>query len=254
VLNASPTFLALRDDPEGPVAEAYRSLRANLKFVLAQDERIRVLAFTSCSQGEGKSVTNIDVALAFALGGKRVLLVDADMRRPVVARYLGLPNVPGLSEILSGSARWQECVQETHVPQLGVIAAGRQPRTPGDLLAGDACEQLIDELRGAYDLVVFDVPPALAVADTEAFASRLDAVVLLARSRRLTRTVLSRTAGRLRGAGANLIGCVLNADRPNRSESKYGYGYGYGYGSGPARGERGDHAGRRETVHSSRAD
>jgi len=254
VENASPTFLALRDDPEGPIAEAYRSLRANLKFVLANDEGIRVLAFTSCSQGEGKSVTNIDVALAFALGGKRVLLVDADMRRPAVARYLGLSNVPGLAEILSGSARWQECVQATHVPQLSVVVAGRQPRSPGDLLAGEACDQLIHEMREAYDLVVFDVPPALAVADTEAFASRLDAVVLLARSRWLTRSVLARTADRLRGAGANLIGCVLNADRPNRSESKYGYGYGYGYGASPARGERGDRARRRETVGSSRED
>lgn len=249
VETANETFLALRDDPEGPIAEAYRSLRANLKFVLATDPRIQVLAFTSCSQGEGKSVTNIDVALAFALGGKRVLLVDADMRRPAVARYLGLSATPGLAEILSGGASWRECVQESHVPQLSVIAAGRQPRAPGDLLAGESCERLIDELREAYDLVVFDVPPALAVADTEAFVARLDAVVLLARSRRLTRTVLARTTSRLKGAGARLIGCVLNADRPNRTESRYGYGYGYGYdagsgdGSAPGRRER-----RRKTV------
>ncbi len=248
VAAVTDTFLALRDDPEGPIAEAYRSLRANLKFVLASDPRIRVLAFTSCSQGEGKSVTNIDVALAFALGGKRVLIVDADMRRPTVARYLGLALTPGLSEILSNTASWRECVQESHVPTLSVIAAGKQPRSPGDLLAGESCERLIDELRDAYDLVIFDVPPALAVADTESFVARLDAVVLLARSRRLTRTVLARTAGRLRGAGANLIGCVLNADRPNRRESKYGYGYGYGYGpdlSGDARKSRSE---RRERV------
>jgi Mrp family chromosome partitioning ATPase len=116
------------------------------------------------------------------------------------------------------------------------------------LLAGKACEDLIDELRAAYDLVVFDVPPALAVADTESFVARLDAVVLLARSRRLTRTVLARTAGRLRGAGANLIGCVLNADRPNRTESKYGYGYGYGTDSAPHRNERKTRAERRERV------
>ncbi len=242
------TFLALRDDPEGPIAEAYRSLRANLKFVLANDPRIRVLAFTSCSQGEGKSVTNIDVALAFALGGKRVLLVDADMRRPTVARYLGLALTPGLSEILSNGANWRECVQESHVPTLSVISAGRQPRSPGDLLAGETCERLIDEIRDAYDLVIFDVPPALAVADTESFVARLDAVVLLARSRRLTRTVLARTAGRLRGAGANLIGCVLNADRPNRTESKYGYGYGYGYGPDLGGDARKSRAARRERV------
>ncbi len=251
---ATDTFLAMRDDPEGPIAEAYRSLRANLKFVLATDPRIKVLAFTSCSQGEGKSVTNIDVALAFALGGKRVLIVDADMRRPTVARYLGLAVTPGLSEVLSGGASWRECVQESHVPQLSVIAAGRQPRSPGDLLAGESCERLIAELREAYDLVVFDVPPALAVADTESFVARLDAVVLLARSRRLTRTVLARAAGRLRGAGAHLIGCVLNADRPNRTESKYGYGYGYGYGAPVADGGRKQRGERRETVGSAGPD
>jgi len=245
---ATDTFLAMRDDPEGPIAEAYRSLRANLKFVLVSDPRIKVLAFTSCSQGEGKSVTNIDIALAFALGGKRVLLVDADMRRPTVARYLGLAVTPGLSEILSGGANWRECVQESHVPQMSVIAAGKQPRSPGDLLAGESCERLIDELRDAYDLVVFDVPPALAVADTESFVARLDGVVLLARSRRLTRTVLARAAGRLRGAGANLIGCVLNADRPNRTESKYGYGYGYGYGAPAAGHERKQRFEEREPV------
>lgn len=253
VAAATDTFLALRDDPEGPIAEAYRSLRANLKFVLASDPRIQVIAFTSCSQGEGKSVTNIDVALAFALGGKRVLLVDADMRRPTVARYLGLASTPGLAEILSGTANWRECLQESHVPQLAVIAAGRQPRSPGDLLAGESCERFVDEVRAQYDLVVFDVPPALAVADTESFVARLDAVVLLARSRRLTRTVLARAASRLRGAGAHMIGCVLNADRPNRTESRYGYGYGYGYGE-PA--PRDEHArrDRRTPVGASRSD
>jgi Mrp family chromosome partitioning ATPase len=113
---------------------------------------------------------------------------------------------------------------------LKVITAGKHASSPGDLLESKACEELIAELRASHDLVVFDVPPALAVADTEGFASKLDAVVLLCRSRKLTRAVIARTAERLRGAGANLIGAVLNADRPNRMEGGYGYGYGYGYG------------------------
>lgn len=254
VQTATDTFLALRDEPDGPIAEAYRSLRANLKFVLASDPKIRVLTFTSCSQGEGKSVTNIDIALAFAMGGKRVLLVDADMRRPAVARYLGLSPTPGLAEILGAGGNWRECVQDSGIQNLSVIASGRQPRSPGDLLAGEVCAQLVDELRAAYDLVVFDVPPALAVADTESFVSRLDAVVLLARSRRLTRTVLARTTSRLRGAGANLIGCILNADRPNRTESKYGYGYGYGYGAPLPREQRTERVERRERVGSAPKD
>lgn len=229
VATASDEFLALRDEPDGAIAEAYRSLRANLKFALAADETMKVIAFTSTSQGEGKSVTNIDVALAFALGEKRVCLVDADMRRPSVHRYLGVDLAPGLSDVLEGRARWSECVREIELGNLHVISAGKQARSPGDLLTSRACDELIAELRAHYDLVVFDVPPALAVADTEGFASKLDATVLLCRSRKLTRAVIERTCERLRGAGANLIGCVLNADRPNRKEQRYGYGYGYGY-------------------------
>lgn len=227
--HAGEHFLALRDDPEGAIAEAYRSVRANLKFALSADRELKTFAVTSSSQGEGKSVTNIDLALAFALAGKRVLIVDADMRRPVVHSYLGLSISPGFSDILAGKARWSECVHETNFANLHAITAGKQPGNPGDLLESRNCEVTIREVRDAYDIVVFDVPPALAVADTEGFAGKLDALVLLCRSRKLTRAIVARTTERLRSAGANLIGSVLNADRPNRVESRYGYGYGYGY-------------------------
>jgi Mrp family chromosome partitioning ATPase len=112
---------------------------------------------------------------------------------------------------------------------LDVITAGKSPSSPGDLLDSAACTRLFDELRGEYDLIVFDVPPALAVADIDNIAARLDAVLLLAKSNKISGPIVSAAANRLRQVGANLIGTVLNAVSAS-SGGTYGYGYGYGYG------------------------
>lgn len=234
IRGAGSDFVALRDEPESAVAEAYRSLRSNLKFVLntGQPElEQKAIAFTSCTQGEGKSVTNVDMALAFALAGKRVLLVDADMRRPAVSRYLRVSLSPGLSDVLRGELDWRECVQAEVFPGLDVLPAGPQPASPGDLFAGKQTRRFIEETREAYDLVVFDVPPALAVADIDCLAPLLDALLLVTRSAKLSQAVVQEGVRRLRRTGANVVGAVLNAARPSRGEQKYGYGYGYGYGS-----------------------
>lgn len=231
VKGAGAEFVAMRDDPEGAVAEAYRSVRANLKFVLSGNSELRSLAFTSCTEGEGKSTTNVDLALAFACSGKRVLLVDADMRRPSTHRLLGLDRRPGLSAVLQGGCDWRDAIQRNVADNLDVLTAGQQPANPGDLLAGDAALTLLTELQQVYDLVIFDVPPALAVADIDGFAARLDGVLLLTKSGTLSQSVVRHAVRKLEQVGANLVGAVLNAARPTRNEQKYGYGYGYGYGS-----------------------
>lgn len=231
VKHAGGEFLALRDDPEGAVAEAYRSVRANLKFVLSGTSELRTLAFTSCTQGEGKSTTNVDLALAFAVGGRRVLLVDADMRRPSTHRYLGVDRLPGLSDVLKGAMNWRDGVQHEVAENLDVLPAGKQPANPGDLLASEEALRLLEEVKHEYDLVIFDVPPALAVADIDGFAARLDGLILLVKSGKLSQGVVRQAVRKLEQVGANLVGSVLNAARPTRNEQKYGYGYGYGYGS-----------------------
>jgi capsular exopolysaccharide synthesis family protein len=232
VKRADARFIALRDDPRGATAESYRSLRANLKHALAASGEVRAIAFTSCAQGEGKSATNIDVALAFGLSGKRVLLVDADMRRPSVHMHLGLEQSPGLSDVLTGKVSWRDLVRKEVERNVDVITAGRQPANPGELLEGPSAARMLEEARGAYDLVVFDVPPALAVADIEAFAARLDAVLLVCRAGRVSPEVVGEAAERLRQVGANLIGAVLNAVGAASRRARYGHGYGYGYGYG----------------------
>ncbi|MEZ6017590.1 MAG: polysaccharide biosynthesis tyrosine autokinase [Planctomycetota bacterium] len=232
VKNAPDHFVALRDDPEGPIAEAYRALRSNLKFIIGGSNGRKTLAITSCVPGEGKSVTNVDVALSFAMSGKRVLLVDADMRRPSVSRYLQIGPARGLSDVLRETHAWQDCLVPSCHENLTVLPSGGVPEAPGDLLAGARSRELIAELREAYDLVVFDVPPVLAVADIECLAPHVEAVLLLCRSSKLTDSAVRHAATRLRQVGANVVGAVLNAVVARGVTSgDYGYGYGYGYGT-----------------------
>ena len=220
-------FIALRDAPDGPIAEAFRSLRANLKFALGGRQAVECVGITSSLPAEGKSVTSINLALAFATSGRKVLLVDADLRWPSVHRYMQLDESPGLSEILRREVRWEECLIQVRGSDLHVVTSGVPTDSAGDLLDGTEMNSFLSEVRQHYDLVLFDLPPALAVADTATFASRLDAMVLLCRSRKLTRAVVQRTASRLRSCGANVIGAILNADRPRRSSAVYGYEYEY---------------------------
>lgn len=222
-------FVPLRDEPAGAAAEAFRALRSNLKFLIRSKEGGSTLAVTSSGPAEGKSMTNIDVALSFAMAGKRVLLVDADMRRGSVSQYLGIPRTPGLSEVLQGSAGWRECLVDTFAESLHVLPAGSVPASPGDLLAGPRTAAIVDEMRDSFDLVVLDVAPVLAVADIECLAAQLDTVLLLCRSSKTTDAQVRDSVTRLRQVGANVVATVLNGVKGRRGD--YGYGYGYGYGT-----------------------
>ena len=230
VRDAIQYFVPLRDDPEGPTAEAYRSLRANLKFALSTDSDLRTLAVTSCTPGEGKSSSNVALAMAFARSGRRVALVDCDMRRPSIHRYLRLGLENGLSDVLEGRRAWSDVVHRGVGERLDVLTAGEQPHSPGDLLDGQAFAKLLEDLGREYDLVVCDVPPAIAVSDIESCAARLDAVVLLVRSDRASARQVEQATRRLRQSGANLIGAILNGVGTSLVNGKYGDSYGYGYG------------------------
>jgi tyrosine-protein kinase Etk/Wzc len=227
----SKWFLALRDAPNSPAAEAYRSLRANLRFA-AKGRELKSLAITSSGQGEGKSVTTLDLAIALANGGAKVVVVDADLRRPVVHKHFAMDISPGLSQVLQDELPWREAVKQNGVVGLEVITAGKVSGQPGDLLASRAMAGLVKELGQAYDFVLFDVPPVLAVADAAGFLHELDGIFLLCRYDQAPEAVVAGAARRLQTTGANLLGSILNGIRHSRlaSYGKYGYGYGYGYG------------------------
>ncbi|MFT5284213.1 MAG: capsular exopolysaccharide synthesis family protein [Planctomycetota bacterium] len=219
-------FLALRDDPDGPVAEAYRSLRANLRFSLGGEKEIRTLAVTSCTPGEGKSVTNADLAIAFASGNKRVLLVDADLRKPRVHKNFPVNRSPGIADVMLDDENWRDAVQLSGIENLEILSAGVHRGKPGDIIARPDFSHLVDELSAEYDIVIFDLPPALVVADVENFAHKLDALLLLYRSDGVSRDAIRTASTRLRQTGCNLVGTILNAVRPEHGKAG-GYYHSY---------------------------
>jgi len=226
-------FLALRDAPDSAAAESYRALRANLRFA-AKSKDIKTLTITSATQGEGKSTTIADLAIALAHGGAKVLLIDADLRRPVVHTMFEQPLGPGLAEILLGSQEWQDAIRPAgEIVGLNVITAGtvNGGTNPGDLLALERVNSLVAELREAYDFVLFDVPPVLAVADAASFLNQLDAILLLCLYDHVPENALAGAAKRLALSGAEPIGAVLNRVlAPRRSNKHHDYAY-YSYDS-----------------------
>ena len=210
-------------------AEAYRQLRTNLQF-LNVDEPPKVIMISSAVPSEGKTTVAVNLALTLAEAGRSVILVEGDLRRPRVTRYLGMVGGAGLTNILAGSAEVEEVLQPYGDGDLQVIAAGPTPPNPSELLASSQMFKLIDELRGKNDFVLIDAPPLLPVADASGLAVIVDGVVLSVRYGSTRKEQLQQTRATLDRVGARTLGVILNIVPPKAEViSAYGYGYGYGY-------------------------
>lgn len=217
--------LILRDEPLGAAAEAIRRLRTNLQFTDV-DDRPRSIVITSSVPGEGKSTTSMNLAVALADAGSRVILVDADLRRPSVASSLGLEGRVGLTTVLIGRAELDDVVQHWEETSLDVLPSGRIPPNPSELLGSGAMEKLLDELTARYDVVLLDSPPLLPVADAAVLSKLVGGVVVIAGANRVHRPQLQETMNALATASANVHGVVLN--RMSRQETgAYTYYSGY---------------------------
>jgi len=211
--------------------EAFRSLRTSLVFTAGAGES-RVIAVTSSQPLEGKTTTACNLATALALGGSRVLLIDADMRRPGLHQVMGVPNEMGLSQLLVGQSRVREAVQRTNEPNLFVITAGRTPPNPSELLASDRMKGFLANLaHGPFDWVVLDTPPVLAVTDAVVLASQVSAVVFVVGSEMTRRVHAERALTTLRAGKPRSIGVVLNRVDFDRNKYYYARYYGYNYKS-----------------------
>ena len=216
--------------------EAFRNLFSSLRF-LNSDSPIRSIAITSSLPTEGKSLVNILLAKTISEMGQRVLLIDADLRKPQLHHRLGQDNITGLSNLLTddGDLHWREAIQ----PVKGrdnwwVITAGRRPPDPARLLSSHRMGALVDDLAksGDFDLIIYDTPPVLGLADAMLVAEHLDGIILLVSLARVDRGLPKEAIQRVRSAGAPLLGIVTNAvKKESRSSTAYGYGYGYGYGN-----------------------
>src|SRR5690625_3129262 len=168
-------------NPRSPISEQYRTLRTNLEFS-SVDKDLKTILVTSSSPGEGKSMTTANLAVVYAQQGKKVLLIDADLRKPTVHYTFRLDNLRGLSNILVNEARLEETAHSTGIDHLDVISSGPIPPNPSELLGSKRMESFIEEASNLYDLVIFDTPPILAVTDAQILANIVDGSVLVVRS------------------------------------------------------------------------
>jgi capsular exopolysaccharide synthesis family protein len=208
---ATPLDLASHASPRSVFAEAFKNLRTSLLLASA-DHPPRHIVVTSCEPSAGKSTTSINLAIVLTQMERRVLLIDADLRRPRLHKTLGLQNDVGLSSYLSGNVPADALAHETTIPGLDVVTAGPVPPNPSELLDSPGLLSLLTGLEenGGYDFVIFDSPPALQVSDSRILSSRVDATILVVRARYTNRTALAQGLAKLRQARAHLVGAVLN--------------------------------------------
>lgn len=237
-------LVALRH-PRSPASEAYRLLRTNLHFA-GLGSRVRVLLVTSPGAAEGKSTTVANLGVTLAQAGRRVVVVDADLRRPRMHGLFGVTAARGLTHLLVGEdcveAALEGTVRPTALPGLSVLPCGPIPPNPAELLGGARCDQVLAALRERFDLVLVDSPPVLAVTDALLLARRADGVVMVLRQGETPRAAAREAREALERAGGRVLGAVLNGVRPEGGEYRYYYHYYYGRGGGdavPATGEGG---------------
>jgi len=214
-----------------PFAEAYRALRANISFS-SIDEQVRTVAVTSAAPGEGKTTTAINLAIIMAQAYPRVLLVDADFRRPSVHQMLGAwPATPssarvGLSNVIVGSAKLDDVVLETQFEHLGLVSAGAIPPNPNELLGSRRMASVMKELTEMADVVLIDTPPCLLYSDAYVISHLVDGVLYVLRAGGQNKAAQRRVQRQLQQSKARLLGVVFNGVDVQDGSSAYDY-YGY---------------------------
>ncbi|MFF2481803.1 CpsD/CapB family tyrosine-protein kinase [Paenibacillus sp. NPDC058071] len=196
-------------NPSSSVSEAYRTLRTNIQFS-SVDNPIQVLMAASALSGEGKSTVISNLAAAYALEGKRVLLIDGDLRKPSIHRLFQQTNRVGLTNYLSGQCLPAEMIKESEIDGLSIITSGPAPPNPAELLGSNRMKGLVDELRTQYDLILFDTPPVLAVTDGIVVSSLCDGVLLVVHCGKIKKSYVRKAKEKLDFVQARVIGTVLN--------------------------------------------
>ena len=214
----------------------FRSLRTSIHFSAINREK-KVLITTSTFPGEGKTTISANLAITLSQTGARVLVIDADMRRPSLHTKYGHSKVPGLSEVLAGDVPAQSILHDTNIPNLTLLTAGTTPPNPAELLGSEKMAALLVTLREEYDHIIIDAPPVLAVTDAPLLTSQCDMVIIVLETERVPAKAAQRMAEMLASVHAPVGGIVIN-DKSGASMERYGYygrrysSYGYGYGAG----------------------
>lgn len=233
-IRSDPSKLITLSRPHSPTSEAYRVLRTAIQFAIAGDDAKRILLISSAVPQEGKSTTAANLAVVMAQTGNRVLLIDADLRRPSQHRIFGLANKKGMSSLLlqynlsdkdeSLQALLEETVQETTLDTLHVMTCGPIPPNPSELLVNRKMDNLLTKVSDEYDFVILDSPPVLSVTDASVLSAKSDAMLLVVKAARSRKQYVKQLTSRLNELNANVLGFVLNALAP-KSEGHSAYYY-----------------------------
>lgn len=215
-------------EPKNVISEQFRTVKTNIEFAGAALDQLQVVMFTSAEMSDGKSTVAANVAVTWAQAGKRVLLVDADLRRPTSHSTFSVSNTRGLTSILASDMQPRDLVHETFVPKLSVLPSGPVPPNPAELLGSKRMDALIKWMRNNYDMVVLDVPPVMAVTDAQVMFKLVDGIVLVTTIGKTLKGNLKRTVETIALTETRVLGCVERVKNKG-GDAGYGYGYGYGY-------------------------
>lgn len=210
-------------NPKSPISEQYRAIRTNIQFA-SIDKDLKTLMITSSGPGEGKSTTVANLAVVMAQQGKRVLLIDGDLRKPTVHYTFKVSNIYGVTNVLTRQTKLHNAIVSTKIPDVDVLPSGPIPPNPSELIDSKSMDFLIEEASALYDYVLFDTPPIMAVTDAQLLSHRVDGVILVVSSGKTQIEGAVKAKELLNHANAKILGTVLNAKEIRNENYYYYYG------------------------------
>ncbi|MFS0596024.1 CpsD/CapB family tyrosine-protein kinase [Peribacillus frigoritolerans] len=212
--------LVAQNNPKSPITEQYRLIRTNIQFS-SVDKEIKTIVVTSSEPNDGKSTTAANLAIVLAQEEKKVLLVDADLRKPSVHYAFNLSNIHGLTSVLTKKIDFKKTILNSNVSNLDILTSGPIPPNPSELLNSKAIEAAIDELKQIYDYIIFDTPPVLVVPDSQIVANKCDGVIMVVASGKTNKQSAVKAKDLLMKANTSLLGVVLNGVQTDNSNYYY---------------------------------
>jgi len=213
-------------NPKSIVSEQFRTMRTNINFSMP-DKELQTILVTSSSPGDGKSTVVANTAVVYAEEGKRVLLIDADMRKPTVHYTFHMTNTMGLSNLLTRQATFAEVVNPSETEGLDIITCGPIPPNPAELLGSRTMDKVLEEMKNHYDIILFDAPPVLSVTDAQILSNKCDGTILVMSAGQTEKEGVVKAKEALVASQANIIGAVINNFELDKDHSYYQY-----YGTG----------------------
>ncbi|WP_026882545.1 CpsD/CapB family tyrosine-protein kinase [Clostridium akagii] len=224
-------MLIVQDNPKSPISEAYRTLRTNIQFSNF-DEDLNTILVTSSGPGEGKSTTAANLALSMAETGKKVLLIDADLRKPSLHKKFNISNNKGISNLLIGQFKFADVAQR-YTENLYLLTSGTIPPNPSEMLSSKKMKIFLEEAKGNFDFIILDTPPVVAVTDAQLLSTMVGGVLLVVAAGQAEVAAAQKAKELLENVKANIIGVVLNKAEIGNGKN-YGY-YHYYYGEGKSK-------------------